>query len=144
MLEPDGAKSHGRTAVFVLVALSLSAWFAGHCLAQTQPAAPGIAINQEYADWLKAAIGVGLFSGPGIAIWYLWYDVRYVKPRMERIANEQRKEMEERHAKDWALSQANSRADLQGIVTSLTKLAETMEKRVCKYEGEPHGSRPER
>lgn len=134
-------------AIFAFCALLLSAVFAGHSIAQTQPLADGAAStaaanNAEFPPWLRGTVvGVGLLSGPGIAVWYLWYDVRYAKPRQERAHNEERQKMEERHAANWALATANARSDLQGLMAALTKLAEAMNERACKYEGSSHGSR---
>lgn len=107
---------HKASAAFVVVVIAFSAWFASHSYGQ----GPIGAADDPMAtapEWLKnLGLTAGLGAGPVIAIWYLWYDVSRVKPRMERAQREQLKEMEDRHTAHWTVLNTNSRADLHELV----------------------------
>jgi DNA-binding transcriptional MocR family regulator len=69
-----------------------------------------------FPDWLKT-VGIfsGLTSGPGVLVWYLWYSMTKLLPRMEKRYEDRMSAMEERHAEHWALQNVTYRQDLQGM-----------------------------
>lgn len=123
-----------KRAILVVLALVFSGWFAQQSYSQSSPDSI-VRAADEFPSWLRVGgVIVGLGAGPGIAIWYLWYDTAKAKPRdqkrhhdqLESLVNRfqaqldaqaersarEAKEREERHAAHWTLANTNARADL--------------------------------
>ena len=142
--------------IVALVAMGFSGWLAS-TTKHAHAAETQVSQSDEFPDWLKnSGTVLGLATGPGIAIWYLWYDVSRIKPKWHRDVREQidsvidryivqHQEMEKRHADHWTLSnnqfQQNLheltkgfREDLLGLRTAIERLADATAKNGCQFE----------
>lgn len=104
-------------------------------------AAPSTTAVDPFSNWLRE---LGPLGGTGVLLWYLWFDVTKVKPRMERLHQEQIedllkshtdhiKEIEERHAAAWTLTTSTARADIDKLAAALAKLADATDRSTCRY-----------
>lgn len=146
---------HKVGLILAISALGFSSWFASTSRGDVNHIdAPQAAT--DIPDWLKnSGTVIGLAAGPGIAIWYLWYDTTRVKPKMQRDFREQvetiiqrytqmAKETEDRHTSHWTLAQnqfmadrhetlKDWREDMQALRNAIDKLSDSVNGNECRY-----------
>lgn len=146
--------THKVGMIIALLAMGFSGWFASTTHGDvTRSDSTQVT---DIPDWLKNSGTVfGLAAGPGIAIWYLWYDTTRIKPKLQRDFREQMeiviqryitlaKETEDRHAAHWTLANNNFmterhemmkdwREDMLALKQAIDKLSEAVKGYECQY-----------